>query len=521
MSVWEQETGDQPLKPQYWLGRIDLRPVALFRIMLGAMCLFDVLEFGTDLRAWFSDEGVLPRSALITGWARVTRFSLLDSFASPPLTWIYWGISVIAAVMLLVGYRTRLAAIANFVLIAGFQERIPPLFDGSDTVMRMVLFWHMFTNSGNVWSADALRAKAKGTPLPTTGPALPVRVLQLQIGWIYMCSVFYKASGELWHNGTSVHYAMHLQHVFARDWAAYIADIPFIVYGMTWGTLFIEASFLPLTHAPVYRKALKAFAIFNTTAMHLGIFATINVGHFSYFMPLTYTALYEPEWAQWVVDKATGWLGEVRMTKLKTTLGGLWAPESMPIPGWISRYSKAGQVALLGMLGLTSWYSTSTSSHPGMPRAAEVAIEYASLWSSWDMFAPNPLSTDYHLSLPAEFENGSKVDLYTGGPWDGPGESRGFLFTRWWKYMENVTGGNQTLPLEWGRYVCREHNFYLKPGEPRLYTFSLYKDEQRIPPIGETWPPVHRQTVWVHRCYDKPNPAPASSTPPASVVQAH
>jgi hypothetical protein len=60
------------------------------------------------------------------------------------------------------------------------------------------------------------------------------------------------------------------------------------------------------------------------------------------------------------------------------------------------------------------------------------------------------------------------------------------------------------LPLEYGRYLCRERNFHLQPGEPRLYTFTLFKDNQPIPAIGEPWPKVERQTVWVHRCYDKP-----------------
>jgi hypothetical protein len=55
--------------------------------------------------------------------------------------------------------------------------------------------------------------------------------------------------------------------------------------------------------------------------------------------------------------------------------------------------------------------------------------------------------------------------------------------------------------------MCREHNFNLKPGEQRIYTFSLFQDNQLIPPIGQPWPPVQRATVWVHKCFDKPTPA--------------
>ena len=104
-----------------------------------------------------------------------------------------------------------------------------------------------------------------------------------------------------------------------------------------------------------------------------------------------------------------------------------------------------------------------------------------------------------------------------GGASDGPGDARGFWFSRWWKYMENVTGGGEVLPLEYGRYVCREHNFHLQPGEKRLYTFTLFKDNWRTPKLGQAAAPMERQTVWVHRCFDKP--ADLKPKAPAVAVQ--
>jgi hypothetical protein len=524
MSVWNLEVGTQPLKARYWLGRIDLRAVALFRIVMGAFVLFDVAEFAPNLRAWFSDEGVMPRWSFLSQWARSTRFCLLDSFGSPSLVWVYWTISVLAALCMLLGYRSRLAAVAVWVLTTGFQERLPPLFDGSDSVLRMVLFWHMFTNSGSVWSVDALIARARGMPLPSFGPALPVRLLQLQVGWVYFCSVFYKLQGSTWHEGTAVHFAMHLTHVFARDWAAKIADIAPLVAFITYFTLVLESSFIFLTHAPVFHRSLKALALLGGFALHFGIYLTINVGHFSYLMPITYLPMFEPEWAQKVVDVFSRVLGFERLHRLHELLRRLPSRVPRALPTWVTRWEHQAQVALAVVAVLVSWYSMPSQYRSQMPQAVEVGIQYASLWSNWDMFAPEPLRTDYHLSMPAEYEDGTTADLF-GGPKDGPGEVRGFFFDRWWKYLENVTGGGEVLPLEFGRFYCRERNFHLRPGEPRLYTFTLFKDNQIIPPIGEPWPAVQRQTVWVHRCYDKPSdlrPKTSTPTPPiATELPAH
>ena len=38
----------------------------------------------------------------------------------------------------------------------------------------------------------------------------------------------------------------------------------------------------------------------------------------------------------------------------------------------------------------------------------------------------------------------------------------------------------------------------------KLYTFTLKKENQIIPPIGEPWPPIQVADVWIHRCFDKP-----------------
>jgi len=499
----DQPVGTNPFKLAYWVGRIDLRGIALFRIALGAFLVYDLLDFAPDLRAWFSNEGVLPLAPFLGQWARSTRFVLLDAFATPLLVWIYWLIALAVALAVMLGYRTRLANVLAFILFAGFQERLPPLFDGSDTVLRVVLFWHLFTASGNVWSLDALRARELGNPLSTLGSALPVRLVGLQVGWVYLCSVFWKLGGVKWHDGTALHYAIHLSHVFARPWASALGDSRWLMALGTYAALAVESTFIFLTHFPWLSRKAKAAALLAGTALHAGIFLTINVGHFSFLMPLTYLSMFEGDWAQAVVDRVR--LPERVRAGLHALASTLPAPRLAPRrirPGWAW--------APAAFFVLVSWYSMPKAVVRAPPAVVEAFIQYTSMWSSWDMFAPEPLSTDYHLSAPGMLEDGTAVDVLGNG-----GDHRGFFFTRWWKYMENVTGGGEVLPLEWGRFVCREHNARLGPGQPRLYTFTLYKDNQQIPALGAPWPGVQRQTVWVHRCFDLPSGKPQPTLPVA------
>jgi hypothetical protein len=537
MTARELPAGTKTYLGRYWVGQLDTRPFAFFRILFGLVLLYDLCDLLPNLRTFFSDEGVLPRVPFLGQWARAARFCLLDAFGTPQLVYVFWAISAAAAVCFILGYRTRVASVVAFLALASFQERLPPLFDGSDTVIRMTLFWHIFCATNRVWSVDALLAQKKGEPLSVMAPALPFRLMQIQIALIYLITASHKVQGSTWRGGDAVHYCLHLNHVFSRDWAAapWFADSAFLVGAQTIGTLVFEFAFTGLVFLPVpwerVFKGAKALGLVSITALHVGIAFTINVGLFSYLMPLVLTMFWEPEWTQLAMDKIQARLGPSRLARVEEIASrfpvsrGWENPPSELVPAGIKRATaRLFPVALVVWFVLCSWYAVppymrtwlgQQASGPTvamglgavnpMPRWIEVPVQALDVWSSWDMFSPEPLRTDYHLTAPGELDDGSQINLFESPE----GEQRGFWFTRWYKYFENVTGGDQLLPLEWGRFMCRERNFAAVSPTQRLYTFTLWKDNQVIPPIGQPWPPVTRQKVWEHRCYDRPNPPPA------------
>src|SRR5688500_13011862 len=69
---------------EYWFGQVDTRPLSIFRILFGLVLIKDAL-FHLALAPWFySDDGIVPRSALTT-MIRTYRFSLMDSIR---FTWM-------------------------------------------------------------------------------------------------------------------------------------------------------------------------------------------------------------------------------------------------------------------------------------------------------------------------------------------------------------------------------------------------------------------------------------------------
>ncbi len=207
-----------------WLRPADLRGAALFRITFGLATLSSVVDIAPVLPAGFSDEGFWPRSAALAGV--VTRLSLMDVSGPPWIAYGYWLLEVVACVCFIVGWHSRLSTLALFLLASGMEERNLGIFDSSDDVIRVLLFWSLFLPVGNSYSVDAFLARTKGRPLPTDGNTFVLRLVRLQFAWIYLCTFLCKLPGEAWRNGTAVHIALGLEHYYTRQLGEWMRNMP-------------------------------------------------------------------------------------------------------------------------------------------------------------------------------------------------------------------------------------------------------------------------------------------------------
>ena len=73
-------------------------------------------------------------------------------------------VRVLLAVALLVGYRTRLATIGSWILLASIHVRLPVVINAGDTLLRVLLFWSIFLPLGAMWSVDARRGRPVAAP---------------------------------------------------------------------------------------------------------------------------------------------------------------------------------------------------------------------------------------------------------------------------------------------------------------------------------------------------------------------
>jgi hypothetical protein len=292
----------------YWLGEIDSRPIAVFRIFFAALLFKDAL-FHLPLAYWFySNEGIFPVNTLHS-ISRLERFSLMDAL---PYTWmaiVFFLLWALVNLLLLVGYRTRLMAVLNFVMILSIHERNIYVLSGADTTLRVLSFWTMFLPLGQYYSIDAVRKRwaryarshvlenLRVSPLPQTAFAFPVRLVQLQIAIIYIFTFVLKLPGEIWRRGEALFYAFQLRTLTlpTADWLSVNAP-DWLLKVMTYTALVSEGAFVPLVFSPIGQPLFRMLGLFLGTMLHLGIAVTMAIQDFSLVMIISYFTLYEARW---------------------------------------------------------------------------------------------------------------------------------------------------------------------------------------------------------------------------------
>jgi hypothetical protein len=151
---------------------IDLRALAALRIALASIVLFDLATRMPWIAWFYTDAGVQPRF-----FAPYDPTSVPLSLHTLSGAWAFeallFAIAFVAAGLLLLGWRTRLAAAVVYVHQVSLWWRIPTVLNGGDAILILMLFWCLFVPLGARASLDARagRATERGPRLLSVGGA--------------------------------------------------------------------------------------------------------------------------------------------------------------------------------------------------------------------------------------------------------------------------------------------------------------------------------------------------------------
>jgi hypothetical protein len=279
--------------------RIDARPFALMRILLGVVVMWMLAERLPEAAAYLSDEGWLTTAIarrLMDPW----HWSVLHWLDAPALVTAVLVVGVVAGLCTIFGLFTRPAMFVLFVVLVSVHVRNPSVLYGGDLTARALLFHLLLAPAGATWSLDALRARRArvrawlgvGAPggvmvhAPVRTEAWPARLLQIQIALLYLATGLAKASGTDYIDGSALHWAL-ANPVFARFpglFEAVVIHVPWLTGPATRLVLAWEVAFPALL---VWRPARRA-ALGLGVAVHVGILALLTVEWWSVDMLIAY-----------------------------------------------------------------------------------------------------------------------------------------------------------------------------------------------------------------------------------------
>lgn len=495
---------------------VDTRALGIFRIGLGLMLLYDLGSRSLDMTAHYTDDGFMPRQRLVGGWVSPLFYSFHNWGGNVASQAILFAVAAVFATMLLVGYRTRIAAVMSFVLLASLQGRNYLILQGGDDILRVMLFWSLFTPLAARYSVDAVLAAHAGVKAPAPPRVFSIGALALvcQLFAMYVVSAILKA-GPAWHqNGNAIHLAIH-HHAFATNFGIWLRELPdSVLRAGTYAVWWLEMVGPFLFFVPVRTYLFRTLLALSYIGFHFGLFLSMNLGHFPWICMLCWL-LVLPSWF-WDRPFAR-LLGALKLTLLleasaarATALVTRFAPRLAPPRGLVFAGPRRWTTAFAALMVVYVAHGTAYAAehHGNVDGAAYEPLMMIRLNANWGMFAPNPPSESGWFVFVGKQKNGIEVDPWRDGApvsWEQPElPSTTYRMERWRKFLDNIINPRHAVVRPYFlRWMCNDWN-ERHGEEEQLKSLEFFHMVQNVRWPDKGYYPLRKNSLGKQTCPARP-----------------
>lgn len=298
---------------RFWFTPVETSTLGLLRIAVGIIVVGWTLALAPSLYAFYSPDGILPGYPEYEG---TLAWGLLEWFPGNAAVTIIYLALLLAAICLLVGFATRIAAVITFICMVTFAHRNPWVLNSGDLLVQLLVFYVMLAPAGESLSVDRwLKPDRPFWEFPQRA-IWPLRLVQVQISIVYIAAVWDKLRGATWNDGTAVSYALRIEDLDRFPVPAFVTDSLILANFLTFGTLAIEFALAVL----VWNRVLRPWVLLLGVSLHLGIDYGVRVGFFSWAILVAYVAFIPPESARSFVLAARDFFANLTLPGRPTPL---------------------------------------------------------------------------------------------------------------------------------------------------------------------------------------------------------
>lgn len=414
---------------------LDRRSLAVMRVAYGFLILTDLLIRSVSFEEHYGRLGAFPVTVAFEMGLQPTNLSLHVLNGTTGYQGLLFLLHAFFALMLLLGWRTRLFTILCFVMAVSLQNRNFLILNGGDNWMRLVLFWAIFLPWGDRWSLDSLKNRSEEVNFVSNVASFG---LLTQVMIVYFVSALYK-TGPAWRTeGSAIYLALH-QLEWNSDLGTYFLYFPNFLMVLSFAIMLYELIGPWLLICPCAFGPVRTFSTLAFIGFHFGLEVCMELGVFPLVGMCTLLGLF-PAWA-WErfplrsLGRALDWAYHPRSWNRRLVEQ---AGSSEPLTHWVTPYL----LWLVALFTLTWNMSGRQGESFPLPQSFKVAGQLMALNQYWGLFAPEPGRTGGWLVLEAQLSDGSVIDLQTNQAidWSPPRSSSVFptqRVKRWWVGVTN------------------------------------------------------------------------------------
>lgn len=276
---------------QWWFAPRETSTLALIRIYFGVLMFFWTLSQIPTVGTFLGPHGIVPKAPEYGktpgGWS---TWSVLSLFPSTAAAIVLIGLMLVASVSVAVGFKPRIGAALLFIGSVSLQRRDPYVYNAGDILLRIMALYMTLSPCGEALSLDRWRRhRDRFWEFPRKSQ-WALRLMQLQVSFVYLDSVWAKVRGQHWNDGTAVSIALRIGDLNRLPVPGFMTSSEIVANFLTYGALATEFAVGVL----VWNKKARPYVLLAGVGLHLGIDWAIRVGFFSYAIIMFYLAFIEP-----------------------------------------------------------------------------------------------------------------------------------------------------------------------------------------------------------------------------------
>lgn len=394
---------------------VDLRALALLRIGMASLILLDLSIRFTDIKAHYSDEGVLPLNVMLQHNWSPWNLSIHNISVMWQVQAVLFLVAAFFGACLLIGWKTRLVSIVSWFLLMSLHYHNPLILQGGDDLLRMMLFWGIFLPWGDRYSMDQNK-KDKTKQITTAYFGMASIGYVVQIFCVYFFSALLKNSPEWKSEGTAIYYALSLDQM-VLPMGKLIYPYPELLKWLTFSVYYMELLIPFFLFLPGWNSLFRKIAIVVLVLFHIGIAATLFVGLFFLIGIVSMSGLFPGGWMDRIEEKVSkGKNGAVRFMHIPYNhiFINTWSKIKSRLPCFFKIGKESALVLVL--IFIISWnLKLSTVLSFNIPEQVRGMGRMLGLVQNWGMFAPSVFKDDGWYILEGTTYKNEIIDISQKG----------------------------------------------------------------------------------------------------------